>query len=207
MSRNARPHAPQVLNAGVASGDAAKMWMSNQLGPFLLTSLLAPTLAATAAAFGGVRVCAVSSGAHKRASVAFDSPWASASPYGQSKLAQIMHMRELQRRLRRQPGLAGETAVRCIAATPGMAYTNIFAASVPVVLKPVVWFLARSAHVGAHVIKMALVDDEVPGGSYLSNCCIKPAEGAGDGANDPEQWAKLWALCEADLGEIEARFP
>jgi hypothetical protein len=42
-----------------------------------------------------------------------------------------------------------------------MAYTNIFAAHVPRFVKPVMWFLARSAHVGAHTIKMALIDDKV----------------------------------------------
>ena len=86
-----------------------------------------------------------------------------------------------------------------------MAYTNIFAKAIPLYLRPVVKFLARSAHVGAHAIKMALVDPDVPGGSYLSNCYVKPAEGAGDCANDPALWAQLWEVCEKNLQE--ARFP
>ena len=95
--------------------------------------------------------------------------------------------------------------MRCTAITPGMAYTNLFAQKIPVWFKPVALFLARSAHVGAHAIKMALIDPDVPGGSYLSNCCIKPAEGAGGCANDPAQWAQLWEVCEKGLGE--GRFP
>ncbi len=116
-----------------------------------------------------------------------------------------MHMRELQRRLRALPGLEGQTAVRCTAITPGMAYTNIMANKIPFALKPFVIFLARSAHVGAHAIKMALIDPDVPGGSYLSNCYVKPAEGAGGCANEPGQWSRLWEVCEQNL--LEGRFP
>jgi hypothetical protein len=112
-----------------------------------------------------------------------------------------MHMRELQRRLRSLPGLDGELAVRCTAITPGMAYTNIFAAHIPGFMKPVMWFLARSAHVGAHSIKRALIDPGVPGGSYLSNCYLKLAEGENGCANQPEQWTRLWAACEKGLEE------
>ena len=116
-------------------------------------------------------------------------------PYGQSKLAQIMHMRELQRRLREQPALAGEQAVRCISVTPGFALTNIAAGKIPKLAMPLVWLLARSARTGAQVIKMACVD-AVPGGCYLSNCYVKPTEGAGGYSNDPKQWSMLWTLLE-----------
>ena len=104
-----------------------------------------------------------------------------------------MHMRELQRRLRAQPGLAGEHAVRCVSVTPGFALTNIVNA--PQYAVPFIWLLSRSAHVGAQVIKMAAVD-VVPGGSYLSNCYVKPTEGVDGCSNDPEQWSKLWSLLE-----------
>jgi hypothetical protein len=50
--------------------------------------------------FGDARVIAVSSGAHKRAAINYDNPWEPGAKvggaYGQSKLAQILHMRELQ---------------------------------------------------------------------------------------------------------------
>jgi len=197
-----------VLNAGVAKGDTAEMWMANQVGPFSFTELLTPLLVQTAKAHGDVRVVAVSSGAHKRASIDFEDPWAPTGPdggmlgnaYGQSKLAQIMHMRELQKRLRAYKGCGGETAIRCLAMTPGFALTNLTPA-VPAPLLPLLWLIARSSRVGAQPIKMACVDPDVPGGSYLSNCYVKPAEGKDGCANEPEQWAKLWALCEKCAAE------
>merc|ERR1712113_1179512 len=113
----------------MGSGD---VWMANQVGPFLFTKLLTPLLSDTAkSSSDGVRVVAVSSGAHKKAAINYNDPYVVAStspfggPYGQSKLAQIMHMRELQRLLREQPGLAGEQAIRCFSMTPGFALTNI----------------------------------------------------------------------------------
>jgi len=198
-----------VLNAGVGSGAADALWMSNMVGPFLLTERLRPLLAVTAKAHGEVRVVSVSSGAHKGASIAWDDPYASpgnggafSGPYGQSKLAQIMHMRELQQRLRQSDStLAGEGAVRCVSVTPGFALTNIVAGSIPRPLLPVVWLLSRSAHVGAQVIKMACVDPDLPGGCYLSNCYVKPTEGAGGCSNQPELWPRLWALLEACVAD------
>ena len=83
------------------------------------------------------RVVAVSSGAHTRASISWDDTAASPSPYGQSKLAQIMHMRELQRRLSTDGTLDYESKVEageedgdpsrplCLAVTPGLVRTGM----------------------------------------------------------------------------------
>jgi len=198
-----------VLNAGVGTGPSDELWMSNQVGPFMFTEALRPLLISTARAHGDVRVCAVSSGAHKRAQISFADPWhpASGGSYGQSKVAQIMHMREMQGQIRQESGLDGEQSFRAISVTPGMAFTNIFASSIPKPAIPLVWFLSRSAHVGAHVIKMALVDKDVLGGSYLSNCYVKPAEGVANCANDPKQWKLLWELCQRNAEEAKTRFP
>eukprot|EP00929_Paragymnodinium_shiwhaense_P053683 TRINITY_DN26893_c0_g1_i1.p1 TRINITY_DN26893_c0_g1~~TRINITY_DN26893_c0_g1_i1.p1 ORF type:complete len:359 (+),score=65.41 TRINITY_DN26893_c0_g1_i1:101-1177(+) len=200
-----------VLNAGTAGGSPADMWMSNQVGPFLFTELLTARLVETARAHDGVRVVAVSSGAHKRAAINYDDPYSTAAsdpfggPYGQSKLAQIMHMREMQRRLREEPGLAGEQAVRCISITPGFALTNLTASKIPRAAMPLVWLLARSAHGGAQAVKMACVDPDVPGGSYISNCYVKQTEGAGNCSNSAEEWKKHWALCETCVQD--SRYP
>ena len=198
-----------VLNAGI-SGDKnapGNVWMANQVGPFLFTERLRPLLEATADEYGDVRVVAVSSGAHKRAFINYDDPWVAgggvmtlgASPYGQSKLAQIMHMRELQRRV----GLGGR--FRCFAITPGFALTNIMKPPKP--LLPLAWLLARSAHVGAMPIKMACVESELPGGSYISNCYVKASEGKDGASNEPGEWEKLWALCEKSVEEAAVRYP
>ena len=52
--------------------------MTNHLGPFLFTQCLQPLLESTAlaAAGGDVRVVAVSSGAHKAASIHWEDPFA-----------------------------------------------------------------------------------------------------------------------------------
>jgi hypothetical protein len=63
-----------VLNAGVGTGPKPEMWMTNMLGPFLFTNLLTPLLVTTAKAHG-VSICAVSSGAHKSARIAFENVW------------------------------------------------------------------------------------------------------------------------------------
>lgn len=199
-----------VLNAGVGAGKPDDLWMTNQIGPFHFTELLRPSLERTAKSSHDVRVVAVSSGAHKGAAICFESPYEPpkgglfGGPYGQSKLAQIMHMREMQRRMRAStPELAGESAVRCMAVTPGFALTNIM--DVPVAARAMAWLIARSPWMGAQVIKMACIDKDVAGGSYLSNCHVKQSEGVNGCSNDPVQWVKLWELCEKCVRE--ARFP
>jgi NAD(P)-dependent dehydrogenase (short-subunit alcohol dehydrogenase family) len=202
-----------VLNAGVGRGDPAEIWMANHVGPFVFTEGLRPLLQATAKAHGEVRICAVSSGAHKRANIHHENPFdpptsggAFAGPYGQSKLAQIMHMRALQARMRTSSGLGGEQAIRCVAITPGFAWTNI-TPSIPFLLRPLVWVLARSAHVGAQVIKQACLDPMLPGGVYLSNCYVKPTEGRDDVSNQPREWERCWQTTVASVQQAEARFP
>lgn len=90
----------------------------NHLGHFALTGRLLPQLLAAAAP----RVVVVSSGAHRAGRIAFDdlqgersySRW---KAYGQSKLANLLFARELQRR-------AGARLL-VAAAHPGLAATNL----------------------------------------------------------------------------------
>ena len=192
-----------VLNAGIGgTSEPADTWMANHIGPFTFTNLLSPLLESTAKTHGEVRVVAVSSHAHLDAYIDYDKPYdrVKTKPddevaYGQSKLAQIMHMRGLQARLRAKPGLSGENAVRCYAVSPGVAFTNIMA-FIPGPFRPLCWVLFRSPEMGAQVIKMASVDKDAPGGSFLSNCYVEQSKGADDCSNKPEEWDKLWALCE-----------
>ena len=116
-------------------------------------------------------------------------------------------MRALQERMRARPGLGGEDCVRCVSVTPGFALTNITAGSAPLPLMPLLWLLARSAHVGAHVIAMALLDPDVPGGSYLSNCYLKPSEGADGCSNKPDEIERLWVTSERCVEQAASRFP
>ena len=116
-----------------------------------------------------VRVVAVSSGAHKGARINWEDPFAPqgkgafAGAYGQSKLANIMHMRELQRRLP-STDEDGRKRIRCVAVTPGAAWTAIMPTP-PLPLRPLMWAVMRTPTVGAQVIKMACLDTQLQGGN------------------------------------------
>ncbi|MCX5043520.1 oxidoreductase [Aldersonia sp. NBC_00410] len=114
-----------VNNAGVMAvpqrktADGFEMQFgTNHLGHFALTGLLLPKIAD--------RVVTLSSGAHAAGKIDLDDPnwehrryqrW---SAYGQSKLANLLFMRELQRRLE-----ASGSTVTSTAAHPGYAATNL----------------------------------------------------------------------------------
>ena len=114
-----------INNAGVAGRRGAQtkdgfdlQFGTNHLGHFALTNLLLPHISD--------RVVTVASGAHKAGEIHFDDLTLSrrrygfAEAYGQSKLANLLFVLELQRRLRR----AGST-VRSVAAHPGYSATNL----------------------------------------------------------------------------------
>ena len=98
-----------VNNAGAVFGsrqlsvDGIELtWAVNHLAPFLLTTLLQERLVASAPA----RIITTSSGAHYRASLAFDdvpaerARWGMGMQrYGETKLANILFTKELARRL------------------------------------------------------------------------------------------------------------
>jgi len=96
---------------------------TNHLGAFALTMLLMPVIRKTP----GARVVAVASNAHRPSHIEFDdlmrekkySAWGA---YGQSKLANLLFTRELQRRF----SLAKVDAL-AVAGHPGWASTNLVA--------------------------------------------------------------------------------
>lgn len=125
-----------INNAGIMATPQAKtkdgfelQFGTNHLGHFLLTQLLTPTLKTTAAAHGGARILCLSSCYHDNAQgrigqivlddLHFESrpydPWAS---YAQSKLANLLHARELARRLE-------GTGVGAVSVHPGFVKTNL----------------------------------------------------------------------------------
>jgi NAD(P)-dependent dehydrogenase (short-subunit alcohol dehydrogenase family) len=184
-----------VLNAGIArSANPADIWQVNHVGPWLFAEEIEPCLTAS-----GLRVVWVSSGAHKRASIEWDNPFdpptgenvTSGGAYGRSKLANIMHAREFQRRH------AGD--VKCIAVTPGAVRTNLMRPPAP--LLPLLYCITRSPTLGAQVVKMACLDLSLKGGEYLSNCYVKPTEGVDGCSNDEAQWSRLWDMTERHVKE------
>jgi NAD(P)-dependent dehydrogenase (short-subunit alcohol dehydrogenase family) len=100
---------------------------TNHLGHFALAGLLLPALRGREDA----RVVTVSSNAHKFGRIAFDNPggthryfrWRA---YGQSKLANLLFARELDRRLQ-----AAGWKVKSLAAHPGYAKTNLQSSGPP----------------------------------------------------------------------------
>ena len=121
-----------VNNAGVmaiprrATADGFELQFgTNHLGHFALTGLLLPALVRGELLGGPARVVTVSSTLHRRGRLDRDdlmgersySPWRA---YGQSKLANLLFMRELQRRVD-----AAGLRLLSVAAHPGYASTNL----------------------------------------------------------------------------------
>jgi NAD(P)-dependent dehydrogenase (short-subunit alcohol dehydrogenase family) len=95
---------------------------TNHLGHFALTGLLLGRLLE----HDDARVVTVTSIAHRRGHIAFDDLMSTRSygrqdAYRQSKLANLLFAKELQRRMRR----AHKTGIRSVAAHPGLAHTNL----------------------------------------------------------------------------------
>eukprot|EP00536_Pseudo-nitzschia_multiseries_P003708 jgi/Psemu1/64277/estExt_Genemark1.C_580059 len=201
---------------------AAKVWMTNHVGPFVFANELMPLLIQKARLnpSDSPRVVWVSSGAHKKATIDWDDPFhpkgtggaGRMTVYGQSKLANILHAREYQKRvrdrLRREEEEEGDDArsqpkadVKCFALTPGAVWTSIVATPTKL-LYPLMWFVLRTPNTGAQVIKMACLDNDLKGGEYLSNCCVKEARGKDGCSNDEAQWKRLWELTEQ---QVEAK--
>jgi NAD(P)-dependent dehydrogenase (short-subunit alcohol dehydrogenase family) len=121
-----------VNNAGVmaiprrGTADGFEMQFgTNHLGHFALTGLVLPALLAGGLLGGPARVVTVSSTLHRRGRLQREdlmgergySPWRA---YGQSKLANLLFMRELQRRAD-----ASGNRLMSLAAHPGYAATNL----------------------------------------------------------------------------------
>jgi NAD(P)-dependent dehydrogenase (short-subunit alcohol dehydrogenase family) len=157
-----------VNNAGVMAVPRAQtadgfelQFGTNHLGHFALTGLLLGRI--------GDRVVTISSGAHRFGRMSFENlqgerhyqRWLA---YGQSKLANLLFMQELQRRLD-----AAGSAVRSMAAHPGYAATNLqfhtqsFQDQLMGIANHVV---AQSAAMGALPTLYAATED-IPGGSYV----------------------------------------
>ena len=140
---------------------------TNHLGHFALTGLLLPHLQGRK----GARVVTVSSTAHRFGRIRFDdlqgerryNRWRA---YGQSKLANVLFARELDRRLR----AAGST-VASLAAHPGYAATNLQTAAPPAFDRAVFAvsnrLLAQSAEMGALPQLYAATRPNLEGGLFI----------------------------------------
>jgi NAD(P)-dependent dehydrogenase (short-subunit alcohol dehydrogenase family) len=134
---------------------------TNHLGPFALTNLLLP--------FITERVVTVSSIVHRRGQIHLDDlhfdsrPYKAMTAYQDSKLANLLFTLELQRRLSEQG-----SAVRAVAAHPGIARTNLVAhvGGVSGLVNSLSQRLCNDALKGALPTLYAATQD-IPGGSYV----------------------------------------
>jgi NAD(P)-dependent dehydrogenase (short-subunit alcohol dehydrogenase family) len=145
-----------------------RQFATNYLGPFALTGLLLPSMKQRA----GSRVVTVSSAASNQGKIEFDNlqservykPMMQA--YAQSKLADLIFARELQRRLK-----AVGSPILSTAAHPGYAVTNLQADHLSLgmkmmlaVMKP---FISQDAAHGAlPTLYAAIAEEAVAGGYY-----------------------------------------
>ena len=187
---------------------------TNHLGHFALVGRLLPALRRAPSA----RVVVVSSGGHRMGRIDLDDlsgerrryrPWRA---YGQSKLANLLFVRELDRRLR-----AHGDRVTAAAAHPGLASSNLgagFAAGLP---RPVAalygWVgdrIEQSDADGALPQLYAATMPDVQGGEYFGpdgrfeQWGAPTRVGRSDRARDDAVAAGLWSLSERLTG---VRYP
>jgi NAD(P)-dependent dehydrogenase (short-subunit alcohol dehydrogenase family) len=193
----------------------------NHLGHFLLTELLTPCLVASAPA----RVVNVSSCYHDRAmgrdgDIHFDDLFFERQKYdgwrayAQSKLANLLHARELARRL------AG-TSVTAVSVHPGWVRTNLMRHSMPAWLQAGMAPILRAFGMiepweGAQSTLYATLSPEVPAqaGAFFSQTGIYrdralnrggwPLQSPNPNAHDDAKARRLWEMSEELVGLVEA---
>ena len=136
----------------------------NHLGTFALSALLLPKLAQTP----GARVVTTASLAHKRGVMNWDDlsahqQYGPNTCYSQSKLANLLFLLELDRRLQ-----AAHSSVMALGCHPGVAVTELSRHLPPLVqwAWPVLGLLLNSAEQGAWPSLQAATDPAVVAGGY-----------------------------------------
>jgi NAD(P)-dependent dehydrogenase (short-subunit alcohol dehydrogenase family) len=169
----------------------------NHLGTFALTGRLLPKLEETE----GSRVVITASLAHRGGRIHWDDidgakVYSRQARYQQSKLANLLHMVELDRRLKARG--SGTTAVAC---HPGFAQTEIGRAFPLIqVAAPLVRALFNTQAQGAWPTLMAATAPGLTGGDYYGPSNWGELSGPGGKAwsspasRDPELGRRLWEL-------------
>jgi NAD(P)-dependent dehydrogenase (short-subunit alcohol dehydrogenase family) len=170
-----------VNNAGVmaiprrTTADGFEMQLgTNHLGHFALTGLVLPALLRGSVLGGPARVVTVASGLHRRGrldrgDLMAERSYSAWGAYGRSKLANLLFMRELQRRVD-----AARARLISVAAHPGYAATNLQlvgprmsgSRAREVVSRLANRVFAQSAAAGAWPILRAATDPGARGGDY-----------------------------------------
>ncbi|NXE29233.1 DHR13 reductase, partial [Ardeotis kori] len=196
-------HSAIVSFAGVSAGGTTEDGFSlsfqvNHLGHFLLTQLLLQRLRDSAPS----RVVIVASSAHCAGRLRLDAlgrpppgPFSTFQDYCDSKLANVLHARELATRLR-------GTQVTCYAVHPGFVNTELFRHA-PLWLKPLLlplaWLFFRDAAEGARTSLHCATHEDIErfSGRYFADC--GPQE-PWPSARDDRLARALWEASEKLVG-------
>ena len=203
-----------INNAGVMrcpqwkTEDGLEMQMgTNHFGHFLFTELVMPLIKKSAASGHHPRIVIVSSLAHywDPAGINFEDihnekNYDPKKVYGQSKLANILHAKELARRL-------NNTGISVYVLHPGVIATELgrhLANQTPkwigCWLFPLFQWVAKSPFHGAQTTLYCTLEDKIEceSGNYYSDCDKAPTKIAQ--AEDEDAAKKLWELSEKIVG-------
>jgi NAD(P)-dependent dehydrogenase (short-subunit alcohol dehydrogenase family) len=197
-----------INNAGVSSSTLERtrdgfelQFGTNHLGPFALTNLLLPHITG--------RVVSLSSQAERTGKINFEdlnwehTPYKESKAYANSKLANLIFISELQRRL-----TAAGSNITAVAAHPGLVATNMTGQTTGLT-NLIVRLLAQSPADGALPVLMAATAD-IPGNSFTGPEHLLHMRGGAEligrskQAQDPALASQLWDASETLTG---VRFP
>ncbi|NXX79769.1 DHR13 reductase, partial [Urocolius indicus] len=194
-----------INNAGVSAGGTTEDGFSltfqvNHLGHFLLTQLLLERLRSCAPS----RVVIVASRAHCAGRLRLHAlghpppgPLSTFQDYCDSKLANVLHARELATRLQ-------DTQVTCYAVHPGFVNTELFRHA-PLWLKPLLlslaWLFFLDAAEGAQTTLHCATQEGLErfSGRYFTNCRLQEPWPA---ARDDRLARALWDASERLVGLV-----
>jgi len=180
----------------------------NHLGPFALTALMLPKLAEN-----GGRAVVTASIAHKRGAIDFDNLDAArgyrrTTFYAQSKLANLLYLTELHRRL-----VAAGSPVSAIGCHPGVALTELMRHTPgAALLRPLGGLLLNTPAQGAWPALQAATDPRaMPGGYYGSTGWREMRGPSGEArrsprSRDPGLARRLWDV-SIELTGIDPGLP
>jgi NAD(P)-dependent dehydrogenase (short-subunit alcohol dehydrogenase family) len=203
-----------INNAGVmapprrTTADGFELQLgTNHLGHFALTARLIDLMEGR----DDARVVTVSSPAHRVGRIDFEdlqgerryNRWRA---YGQSKLANLLFMLELDRRLS-----AAGSSLRSVGAHPGYAATNLQSAAAPMadrmLMKVGNLLLAQRAEMGALPLLYAATHPDLAGSTYVGPDGIGEQRGhptlvgTSEAARDEATARRLWDVSEQLTGE------
>ncbi|GMS92603.1 hypothetical protein PENTCL1PPCAC_14778, partial [Pristionchus entomophagus] len=166
-------------------------------GPFLLTELLLPLLKKATEA----RIVIVSSDLHNRSGpldlskIDDESEFGRFAPYNRSKLANVMHARDLARRLHD----SGARHVTVNSLHPGVVATELSRHMGPKALRSLTSVFMKSEKDGAHTSLYLAMASEIKGmsGGYYSDCARVKENKV---ARDDEECKKLYEYSKKAVG-------